>query len=311
VIRLVSIVTEDFWPGFAALLQSLGENSGWAVDEFQFTAICDVERAPREWLAARTERVELFPLQRLPAIAPLSAQTQGKRMENALQKLGVFALPSEWGKCVYVDCDMVCLGPMRELEAIEPFAAAGEVLAGFGVREPSTLDCEINTGLMVFKPGHGQFDDLRRTYEETHHLRRHKGDQDVINVWVKKREIHRLGSEWNFSKRFQESVGALWIKQHIGQVKLLHFVAAKPWESNRNIITAHECKYRWLEEIWWDYFEKSDFAAHMKRPPSRWTARCRAWLLPWTKPELLEEHAARIARFVQRRFSLSKDEELQ
>lgn len=298
-IRLVSIVTDDFWPGFAALLQSLGENAGWDVGEFRFTAICDVDRAPRAWLADRKERVELFPLECIPSITPLSAQTQGKRMENALQKLGVFALPEEWGKCVYVDCDMVCLGPMRELENIEPFAAAGEVLAGFGVRDPATLDCEINTGLMVFEPGRGRFDDLRRTYEQTHHLRRHKGDQDVINAWLQGRTVHRLGSEWNFSKRFQQSVGLPWIKRHIGQVRLLHFVAAKPWESNGSITTVRECKYRWLEEIWWDYFERSGFAAHMNAPPSRWTARRRAWLLPWTKPAILREHATRLSRFVR------------
>lgn len=297
--RLVSIVTQEFWPGFAALLQSLGENAGWGVDEFVFTAVCDVDRAPHSWLRMRKEHVELFPLKNIPSITPLSAQTQGKRMENALQKLGIFALPEEWGKCVYIDCDMICVGPIRDLAAIEPFAAAGEVLAGFGVREPSTLDCEINTGLMVFQPGHGQFEQLRRTYEKIHHLRRHKGDQDVINVWLKGQEIHRLGSEWNLSKRFQESVGLAWIKQHIREVKLLHFVAAKPWERNSTINTVRECNYRWLEEIWWNYFEKSGFAAHMKDPLSRWTARRRAWLLPWTKTAILQEHVLRAARFAR------------
>jgi hypothetical protein len=300
VIRLVSIVTEDFWPGFAALLQSLGENAGWGVDEFQFTAICDVDRAPHAWLAGREERVELFPRVRIPEVVPLSAQTQGKRMENALQKLGVFALPEEWGKCVYVDCDMVCVGPLRELETIEPFAAAGEVLAGFGVRDPSALDCEVNTGLMVFQPGHGQFEALCRTYAETHHLRRHKGDQDVINAWLEGREIHRLGSEWNFSKRFQESVGLPWIKQRTGQIKVLHFVAAKPWESNRTINTVRECKYQWLEEIWWDYFDRSGFAKHMQTPPHRRTALLRTWVLPWTKPAILREHATRVMRLIRR-----------
>lgn len=299
-IRLVSIVTEDFWPGFAALLQSLGENAGWGVDEFQFTAICDVDRAPHAWLAGREERVELFPRVRIPEVVPLSAQTQGKRMENALQKLGVFALPEEWGKCVYVDCDMVCVGPLRELETIEPFAAAGEVLAGFGVRDPSALDCEVNTGLMVFQPGHGQFEALCRTYAETHHLRRHKGDQDVINAWLEGREIHRLGSEWNFSKRFQDGVGRPWIKRHIGESKILHFVGVKPWASNREVNTFRECHYRWLEEIWWDYFERSGFAVHMENPPSRRTAWVRAQILPWTKPAMLREHATRVMRLIRR-----------
>lgn len=298
--RLVSIVTQDFWPGFAALLQSLGENSGWGVAEFVFTAVCDVDHAPHDWLGSRKENIELFPLKNIPSITPLSAQTQGKRMENALQKLGVFALPEEWGTCIYMDCDMICVGQIRDLETVEPFAAAGEVLAGFGVRDPSTLDCEINTGLIVFKPGHGQFEQLRRTYEDMHHLRRHKGDQDVINAWLKGREIHRLGSEWNLSKRFQEGVGLPWIKQHIGEVKVLHFVAAKPWESNNTINTIRECNYRWLEEIWWDYFERSEFAVHMKEPPSRWTARRRAWMLPWTKPAILREHLQRAARFLRR-----------
>jgi hypothetical protein len=302
-VRFVSIVTSDFWPGFAALLQSLSENSGLGPGEFEFVAICDVDRAPHAWLQGRSEQVRLIPLAAIPVVSVLSPQSQGKRMENALQKLGIFALRPEEGPYVYIDVDMVCLSPIREIAEFQPITAGSEVMSGFdtGVRPEDLGDVEINTGLLVFQPEAGVFDELQETYRRMHDRQRHKGDQDVINVWARGRSLHRLGAEWNFSKRFQEKLGLPWIQQRIAQVKILHFVGVKPWTSNREIRTVRECRYRWLEEIWWDYFERSGFAAHMDNPPKRSIAFARQMILPYTKPVILLEHATRFWGAVLRR----------
>ncbi len=304
-VRFVSIVTSDFWPGFAALLQSLSENSGLGPGEFEFVAICDVDRAPHAWLQGRPEQVRLLPLDAIPAVSVLSPQSQGKRMENALQKLGIFALPPEEGRCVYIDVDMVCLGTIREIAEFPPIAAGSDVLSGFdtGVQREDLADAEINTGLLVFEPRQGIFEELRETYRGMHDRQRHKGDQDVINAWLRKtgQPLHRLGAEWNFSKRFQDKTSGSWARPRIGQVKILHFVGVKPWTDNAKVDTIRECRYRWMEEIWWDYFERSGFAAHMENPPKRSIAFARQWILPFTKPAILREHAMRLWRFARSR----------
>jgi hypothetical protein len=303
-IRFVSIVSPDFWPGFAALVQSLSENAGLGLDEYKIDVICDSEQAPRAWLNSRPETISLFPNSAIPDIAILSRQEQGKRMEQAMRKLGVFALPESGEPRVYIDSDMICLGSLRELLCLSPLAAACEELCGFDTgRSPADMEgVEINTGLMVFQPDNGVFLELQEVYRSNHGKRRHKGDQDVVNLWLQQgNSIMRLGSEWNFSKRFQDGFGRPWVERHMQEVRILHFVGAKPWTNNSEINTFRECRYRWLEEIWWDYFERSGFAPHMKNPPSRRTAWVRARILPWTKPAILREHATRLWRFARNR----------
>ena len=100
--------------------------------------------------------------------------------------------------------------------------------------------------------------------------------------------------------RHQDGVGRKPIKQHFAKIKFLHFVGVKPWTPNSRINTFRECHYRYMEELWWDYFEASGLAAHMVDPPRRSTAFLRQWVLPWTKPAILREHATRVMRFIRR-----------
>ncbi len=306
-IRFVSIVTPSFWPGFAALVQSLAENADLGESGYEILTICDADTAPNEWLASRQATVKLWPRDRLPRVTVLTPQQQGDRMEQALQKLAIFALPPELGPCVYIDSDMVCLGSLRELRQIEPLAAGCEVLCGFDTgRDPGAMaGVEVNTGLLVFQPDAEIFRQLQEVYGARHAEKSHKGDQDVFNFWLHTgHPIHRLGPEWNFAKRFQDQTGPRWCRQRIGQVKLLHFVGAKPWTSNTEINTFRECRYRWMEEIWWDYFERSGFAQHMENPPRRSIAFRRQWILPFTKPAILREHAKRLWRLARSKLPL-------
>jgi hypothetical protein len=306
-LRFISIVSPDFWPGFAALAESLANNSGFGPSEYELVAICDVELAPRGWLASRREPITLFPAADLPSIAVLSPQSQGKRMEQALQKLGVFALPEEWRTCVYIDSDMICLNSIKELSEMQPLTAACDFLSGFGkALDPSTRKCsDINTGIMVFAPSPTMFNELQSVYVRRHEERVHKGDQDIVNMWIQEtgRAVHRLGSEWNFSKRLQTVTGPRWVKENMDKIRILHFVGAKPWTPNAEINSFRECRYQWMENIWWDYFERSGFARYMSSPPLRSTAFERQWILPWAKPAIVREHMARGWRFVRRRLA--------
>lgn len=99
-IIFTSIVTNNFWLGFAALIQSIVENSELTFDEYEFFIICDVHNAPISWIKNRKEKIHLHPISTLPDIPVLTPQSQGKRMEVALQKLGIFMLPQSNGSAI-------------------------------------------------------------------------------------------------------------------------------------------------------------------------------------------------------------------
>ena len=310
-IRFVTIVTPDFWPGFAALLQSLTQNAGLGENGFEIVVICDKVQAPEAWLAGRREKITLFPLAELPRIELLSAQNQGARMENAMQKLGVFARPPEWGTCIYIDCDIICLGSLRGMEEFTPLTAAADMpffSEDLHNMDRSDPDFEFNTGLFVFHSDRRIFDELGDVYRRRHQERTHKGDQDVFNLWVLEKQVpvRLVGSEWNFGKRYQDFLGARRCKTLLPRIKLLHFVGVKPWTPNSEVNTFRECHYRWMEEIWWDHFDRSGFARYISSPPARSTAFKRQWLLPWSKPAILREHMHRGWRFVRRRLAYCK-----
>jgi hypothetical protein len=310
-IRFVCMFTPDFWPGFATLVQSIAENGQLSAKEYEFSVICEIDQAPRGWLDSRPEAISLIPSSAIPNIPILSPFAQGKRMEESLQKLGLFALPDEGVTRVCIDSDMVCLGSLRELLQARPITGACDEFCGFdtGKSAGDMEDVQINGGLIVFSPSLRAFSELTAVYERRHGEGCFKADQDVINMWLEEtgQKPHRLTSEWNFSKRFQNGMGLRWVKAHINEVRILHFVGVKPWTSNSEISTIRECRYRWLEEIWWDYFERSGFAAHMQTPLCRSTAWIRQWVLPWTKTAILKEHVGRIACLLQKAiFSRSK-----
>jgi len=304
-IRFVTIVTQDFWPGLAAFVQSISENSGLAANEYELQIICPLDQAPRAWLDSRPETISLLATSEIPSIPILSPLAQGKRMEESLQKLGVFALPEDGETRILIDCDMVCLGSLRELLDARPISGTSDHLCGFDTgKKPADMENPtINGGFIVFTPSAKAFNELRSVYAKRHGDGLYCADQDVLNLWLQEtgQSVHWLGgSEWNFAKRFQDFTGARWAKQRIGQVKLLHFVGVKPWTDNADVKTFRECHYRWMEEIWWDYFERSGFAAHMQNPPRRSTAIMRQWVLPITSPAILKEHCVRAGRLVRR-----------
>jgi hypothetical protein len=297
--------TPDFWPGFAALVQSIAENGQLSPNDYEFSVICDIDQAPQRWLNSRSETISLTPASTIPSIPILSPFAQGKRMEESLQKLGLFALPDEGVVRVCIDSDMICLGSLRELLQARPITGVCDELCGFdtGKSASDMDDVQINGGLIVFAPSASAFRELMSVYERRHGEGCFKADQDIINMWLEEtgQKAHRLSSEWNFSKRFQNGMGLQWVKERIAQVRILHFVGVKPWTNNSEVRTARECRYQWLEEIWWDYFERSGFAESMERPPLRSTAFHRQWILPWTKPAILAEYCDRTLRAIRKR----------
>lgn len=292
-IIFTSIVTNNYWPGFAALIQSIAENSKLTRDEYEFLVICDIDSAPTYWIKSRKEKIHLHPLSSFPKIPILSPQKQGKRMEVALQKLGIFTLQQQNKLLVYIDADMICLSSLRDLFDLKPVMAAYDAFYDtsksaqraaiehvlqrkelkLGVFKNSQngiryyrSNYELNTGLVVFEPSQKIFKELVDTYNEYHSIKYLKGDQEIFNLWASNinKSVRPLNSMWNFSKRHQNILGYKWIANNFYRIKLLHYVNCKPWYFGKEISGKWECIYLRLELIWWKYYMKSNFTSLFK-----------------------------------------------
>ena len=321
-IIFTSIVTNNYWPGFAALIQSIAENSKLTRDEYEFLVICDIDSAPTSWIKSRKEKIRLQSFNNFPKIPILTPQKQGKRMDVALQKLGIFMLPQKNRALVYIDADMICLSSLRDLFNLKPVRATYDGFydpsesAQHAARTQNNIrsNHELNTGLIVFEPSEKIFKELANTYNEYHPTKNFKGDQDIFNLWAYNinKSVHPLSSMWNFTKRHQNMLGYKWIANNISRIKLLHYVNCKPWYIGKEISGKWECTYLRLELIWWKYYMKSRFTSLLKTL----FHFCRSYLsriviLFWetyvNKKQINHNTAKKTALFWPYRFSSMKD----
>ncbi|MDA7685558.1 hypothetical protein N8608_03235 [bacterium] len=309
-INFVTIVSDDYWPGAAALIHSVRSNACLRINQYQFSIICNLNAVPRRWLSSRDENINLLSINDLPVIEILTPQKQGRRMEVALQKLSIFALPSINSYYVYIDSDMICLGSLAELLSLHKFSICPDEIYGLGFdRSHSELSkVELNTGLMVFKPSLSAYQSILAYYQKHHQEISFKGDQDIINGWIKsnKIDVNYLSSEFNFCKRFQDKIGPLHTRALIKNLRILHYVGAKPWMSNTQIISQRECLYYSLERLWWKYFNSSRYSRYESFNVSSLTPFVRQFILPFIKPIILQESVKRIFNRLVKLFSKGK-----
>lgn len=299
-ITFITIVTKNFWPGFAATVESVLQNSKLLLEEYEYNVYCDDRLAPVEWISSRQERILLRPISDLPAIVELAPQQQGARMSQALQKLSIFSINYESNKMIYIDCDMICLSSLRELLSIEPIALASDDfdISDFSVSVPRG---ELNTGMLIFKPSQQIYEELLNVYQGNPFAFTSKGDQDVFNEWAKRVQVCILNSYWNFSKRHQDKVGYTWIKNNLANIKFLHFVNCKPWYKSKDLRTLAECRYKRLELIWWKYFFASRFSDPIRSCLQFAQILTERIAAPFIKASMIRERLANTKRSVRER----------
>lgn len=310
-IDFVTIVSDDYWPGAAALIHSVKSNSRLSINQYRFNIVCNLDAVPRRWLSSRDENINLLSFSELPVIPVLTPQKQGHRMEVALQKISIFALPSINSHYVYIDSDMVCLGSLTSLLSLQKFSLCPDEIYGFGFdRSDSELSkVELNTGLMVFEPSFNTYQSILSYYKNHHHEISFKGDQDIINGWIRSNniEVNYLSSKYNFCKRFQDKIGRFRTRALIKNLRILHFVGAKPWMSNSQIVSQRECLYYNLERLWWRYFESSRYSMYENFNVRPITPFIRQFILPFIKPAILQESATRLINRIVKLFRKGRE----
>ena len=309
-INFVTIVSDDYWPGAAALIHSVRSNSCLNINQYRFNIICNLNAVPRRWLSSREENINLLSFNDLPVIEILTPQKQGPRMEVALQKISIFALPPINSHYVYIDSDMICLGPLTPLLSLHRFSLCPDEIYGLGFdRSDSELsNVELNTGLMVFEPSFSTYQSILSYYKNHHDEVSFKGDQDIINGWIRSNniDVNYLSSQYNFCKRFQDKIGHFRTRALIKNLRILHFVGAKPWMSNSQIVSQRECLYYNLERLWWRYFKSSRYSVHETFNVRSTTPFIRQFILPFIKPVILRESANRLINRLVKLFRKGK-----
>lgn len=159
-----------------------------------------------------------------------------ERFANVFTKLNVFAL-EEFERVTFLDADTLALQSMDDI-----FDVPGELAAapdhGVALRR-----AEFNSGVFVCRPNRAVLTDMLSRIRRT--PSRDGGDQGFLNEYF--RSWKRLPSSYNTLKRIYWHHPDLF---DLSQIKLLHFVGDKPWDSPPGDYE----RFAELYELWWSAY---------------------------------------------------------
>lgn len=163
-----------------------------------------------------------------------------KSFRRSWAKLYIWDL-TEYSKIVYLDSDMLVMGPIDELFGYPELSCACDP-------DPPQI---CNTGVLVVEPKSGMLEDMKRTAKTTK-LIRGIGDQSFINSYFK--SFHVLPTRFN-SPRSQSTGLTFLMKRNLSRV--IHFICKKPWKCGRKNVTVCGCGYPKLNQYWWDVWDEA------------------------------------------------------
>lgn len=185
-------------------------------------------------------------------------------------------------RAVYLDADTVVLRPVDELFDGEGFAAAPDL--------GHHLDHEtFNSGVLAFTPSADLFQDALRAVPTT--PSRDGGDQGFLNAHL--RGVARLDRSFNTLRRVATAHPDLF---DLSQVKVLHYVGAKPWALPRTE------PWTDLDALWFTQLTEQDKVRFIERatavaPGRRTTSnRAPARPLPASGPRPARDVVAHVVR---------------
>ena len=166
------------------------------------------------------------------------------KLKSTYYTLDVFSY-TEYDRIVFIDMDTIVLAPLDELfNCPEPFAA----VKGYNAKLDE-LRGDINSGVFVVnKPRISEetYSDMIRYASRGHSM----PDQKTING-VLRNKIAYFNKSYNVEKRMLHTRK---YKRVLENIKILHFVASKPWEDVKP--NAVEESYGEFEKIWWEWYER-------------------------------------------------------
>lgn len=276
-IQFVTLCSGSYWKGFAALVQSIHDNSELALESYQFLVLTNdpLETCPQTWAQNRAETIEIRHSANLDQIVSKAPQKQA-HLNDALKKLALIGQSNGDSQMTHIliDCDMICLNSLKGIENIPPFAAAPDSLdTRFDHEQITHYQGDINTGFFTYTPDPKLSQELIQRYNRSPEDYCDTADQQVINTWNETaRRIQPISTDWNTMKTIYVHASPTEKAQLNASVKILHFIIQKPWSPVTEIGKWKNQKvYYPLERQWWQHFQRSNFEN---------TSRLQAWLYP-------------------------------
>lgn len=162
------------------------------------------------------------------------------RLKVTFYKIDVFSL-YEYSRLVFIDVDTVVLGNLSELfNCSEPFAAVKVYIEKIDI-----LGEEFNSGVFVINnPNEKMYKEILDVAKQGFSL----PEQKAMNIYFKDR-VTFLNKSYNVEKRMEHTKN---FKHILDNMKIVHYVAGKPWEENDR----EKGKYPKMEKIWKEWNEK-------------------------------------------------------
>jgi lipopolysaccharide biosynthesis glycosyltransferase len=251
---LCTVLSDDFIPGFAVLVHSFKTNHPGFAPPF---VIVHNDKLATLSAVSRELVKRLYPNVRFIEADDSSYETvwsnrdgqlkTPERLKSAFFILEAFNL-TEFDRVVTLDSDMICLGDLTPL-----FEQHAPLSATFGTNYKTGLALDyFNTGVLVIGKqlltGETYRALLNHRISKDYDVRKGKADQAILNDYFPSGSVSRLDEKLNITKRKYPDAAVDRVEDlYADDVRILHFVGEKPWQSHRSDT---ESSYTKLETFW-------------------------------------------------------------
>lgn len=245
----VTVIDSNFIKGFTVLIYSLLKHNPW----FDYTFhIIDVGLTEEDKELCKT----IYPKSKIispdyKSYSNFKWELAKKSIWKSFYKLEMFKL-TEYKQIIAIDSDMLILGDISDICNGEHIKEPIYGVPSYKSSKDNTYN-EINGGLILTNTAllePGIYNKLIRHSEKGFHM----VEQGAINDYFKGR-IGFLPKEYNVEKRMLHSKKFNY-KYDGTDAKIIHYVSSKPWDDNSQK-KGRELKYKKLEKLWWEYYEKA------------------------------------------------------
>lgn len=262
-VTFITIASNSYWLGFAALVESIRANSGLQADNYRFIAYSSSEIPDfvSNWANKRSESIEFRVGQELNDFISKSPQKY-ERLNESIKKIGLIGIQAEPNtRYVFIDSDIICLNSLSGIYQYKPFAGVPNSQNYFAEINESVDVDHINGGFFIFEPSIKDRDELFSMYNEEPAKFTRFGDQDLLQAWNQKHNcIQFMPTAWNCQKGIIVPFEGKPKYSLLDTVRLLHFTGENPWEYT-STIKLNEGRYLKLEKMWWKYYTNSGIIA--------------------------------------------------
>ncbi len=235
---LFTLCDSAFLPGFIAFMKSFIHFNQWFDLEF---VVMDVGLGDkgRETMLGYYKNIRFIePMARNYKAVDMSRTTDS--LKKTYYTLDVFAL-TEYDRITAIDMDVLVLG---DVKAIFDCEAPLAMVRGYNAKL-DILRNDFNSGVFTVNKPYLSDEHYRRLLDIAR--RGHSmPDQKVINSAFAG-QIHELPKIYNVEKRM---IATKQFKGVLERARILHFVASKPWQEQK------EPGFEAMEKLWWEWYER-------------------------------------------------------